>query len=218
MEVSEEDVWDCRDRYNELRPEVPRPTPKVLNDEQLLDIQKAKEMKLLQDCDPETWKKYMRGELAIDKDEDRHRFDNNCKRAATVMNYFSTVPADAASVSKYATEGADLLIQSMKAEGVNGAEQARMLHSAMSSILSTHRQQKRSLTRLMRRADSTADADHVVNAMVDAVVDAADLKDKKWMQMLAIGAVGKSVRESIGAQTAGAVEFRTMEKIMQRFS
>lgn len=91
---------------------------------------------------------------------------------------------------------------------MNGREQARLLHSAMSSILDAHHKQKRSLsTELVSRDDSaTANADVVMSALVDAVIDAAEVENKKWMKMLAIGAVSKTVRESVQAGTAGDTE------------
>lgn len=245
-EISEDDVWDCRDRYDELPPEVPRPTPKVLTDEQKLDVQKAKEMKLLKTCDPEAWRKMVRGELAVQPDdldlhgikcdlpmqsfvanEDPHDpifafgvfdSDSSSRRSATVKSYFSVLPANDAAIEKYASNGADVLIRSMYADKITGKEQARILHSAMSSILATHhKQKKRSLVgRLMGR--NTASADVVLDATVGAVIDAADSNEQKWTQMLAIGAVVRSVRESMQAGTAGKTELEAMNKMFERFN
>lgn len=51
MEINEDDVWDCRDRYDELPPEVPRPEPKELTQEQKDFIQHQKDLKAAQSCD-----------------------------------------------------------------------------------------------------------------------------------------------------------------------
>lgn len=62
-EISEEDVWDCRDRYDELPANDTQSEPKVLNQDQQDDIQRAHNLKFLQQRDLEAWKQLARGEL-----------------------------------------------------------------------------------------------------------------------------------------------------------
>lgn len=135
-----------------------------------------------------------------------------------MTSYFSVLPADTASISKYATDGAELLVQHFQADNMEPREQARALHTAMSSILNRHHEEKRWLARLTRRGPTSADADAVMNAMIDAVVDAADARDKKWMQMLAIGAISRTVRESFQAKRASMAEYKAMDMVFGRFA
>lgn len=270
MEISEDHVWDCRDRYNELPANITRPKPKTLTPEQELEITKAKELKLLQECDPETLRKHNRGELTIDCDlankadytvnhfdcppsalgpnvfldferdadaqarnmakclAESQGFDTHDwpktddwikRRGLSVVDHFSRLPTSEDSLSKYATDGAEMIMQTLGAKDVSGKDQARILHKAMSSILGAHRQeqQKRSLWRLFRREQSAA-VEEVVDATVSAVIDAAEVREKKWMQMLAVGAVVRSVREAMQDATAGDAEGKTMVKMFERFA
>lgn len=136
-------------------------------------------------------------------------------RSVTIPTYFAKLPAAQDDVAKWAADGAKLLMDGLNVQDVKGKDQAQILHQAMSSILGAELQQKRSLMRFVGRAEAVP-ADEVMDATVSAVIDAADANDKKWMQMLAIGAMAKSVRESADARTAGLTELNAIEKMFAR--
>lgn len=141
------------------------------------------------------------------------------KRHEMVRSYFATLPVHEDLVSKYTAEGACVLMRHLQADDMTGIAQARLLHAAMSQILSSRlHKPKRTLLSLVRRGSANVvSADVVLDSLFDAVVDAANAKDKKWMQMLAMGAIIRAVRESAEGGHSGEAEAQVMDRVFARF-
>lgn len=177
--------------YNELPPEVPRPTPKVLTKEQqaAIEAERIKKSGCLYPINDHGHRRYLNtcdgpNNAYISNADGTYVHD--ARRDAMAKSCFATLPAnaDVAAVAKYTKEGADVIMRSIKAEDMSGKEQAR-LHSSMKSILSAHhKRDKREYRTLFARAfvhrDTTgqASADVVLDSLVGAVVDAADSKTR----------------------------------------
>lgn len=140
------------------------------------------------------------------------------RRSAAVSDYFSALPNTPDGITKYASNGADVIMQAFNAENVTGRQQARILAQAMSSIMDAHHKRRRSLMRFFKRGED-AQAHEVMDQTVSAVIDAANMEQKKWMQMLAIGGMAKAITESaFSGKSDGTVEFAAMRKMFDRMA